>query len=250
MRRFHCPWVLLISLIFSAHTAVWADELEPRAVTALEQMGGYLRSLQQFRIDAHSHTDQVLDNGQTVEFSHRTRLVAMQPDKLQVSVESDVERRSLFYNGKSFTLYDNRSGYFANQAAPANIGALLDQLSERYGIELPLADLFRWSPGTAKEVGISNAVLIGSETIDGQTCTHYAYRQPDIDWQLWIRQGSQPLPCRLVISRRDTAEHPRHSVNYLWQLNSAPKPADFEFTPPAGARAVPLQQLQPQGDQP
>ena len=250
MRRFHCPWVLLISLIFSAHTAVWADELEPKAVTALEQMGGYLRSLQQFRIDAYSHTDQVLDNGQTVEFSHRTRLVAMQPDKLQVSVESDVERRSLFYNGKSFTLYDNRSGYFANQAAPANIGALLDQLSERYGIELPLADLFRWSPGTAKEVGISNAVLIGSETIDGQTCTHYAYRQPDIDWQLWIRQGSQPLPCRLVISRRDTAEHPRHSVNYLWQLNSAPKPADFEFTPPAGARAVPLQQLQPQGDQP
>jgi len=249
MPGFHRTCVLLIALLLGANPA-WADELDPKALTALEQMGGYLRSLQQFRIDAHSHTDQVLENGQTIEFSHQTRLLAMQPDKLQVSVESDGSRRSLFYNGKRFTLYDSRNGYFASQDAPADIGGLLDQLSERYGIELPLADLFRWNPATAKEVGISSALLIGRDTIDGQTCTHYAYRQPDIDWQLWIRQGAQPLPCRLVISRRDTAEQPRHSVNYQWQLNSPPAPKDFEFTPPAGARSVPLQQLEPQGEQP
>ena len=246
MSRFQC---LLICLALSANT-VSAAELEPKALAALDQMGVYLRSLQQFRIDASSHTDQVLESGQVIEFSHQARLLARQPDKLHVSLESDGKRRSLFYNGKSFTLYDSRSGYFANQAAPANIGGLLDQLSERYGIELPLADLFRWHPGTAKDVGISSALLIGDETVDGIACTHYAYRQPDIDWQLWVRQGPQPLPCRLVISRRDTAEQPRHSVNYHWQLNSVITPQDFEFTPPAGARAVPLQQLEPQGEQP
>ena len=119
MRSFQCTRVLLIGLIFSAHTAAWADDLEPKALTALEQMGGYLRSLQQFRIDAHSHTDQVLDNGQTIEFSHQTHLVAMQPDKLQVSVESDGERRSLFYNGKSFTLYDSAQLDVTTQSARA-----------------------------------------------------------------------------------------------------------------------------------
>ena len=103
MPGFHRTCVLLIALLLGANPA-WADELDPKALTALEQMGGYLRSLQQFRIDAHSHTDQVLDNGQTIEFSHQTRLAAMQPDKLQVSVESDGERRSLFYNGKAFPL--------------------------------------------------------------------------------------------------------------------------------------------------
>ena len=246
MSRFQC---LLICLALTANT-VSAEELEPKALAALEQMGAYLRSLQQFRIDASSHTDQVLENGQVIEFSHQARLLARQPDKLHVSLESDGKRRSLFYNGKSFTLYDSRSGYFANQAAPANIGGLLDQLSERYGIELPLADLFCWHPGTAKDVGISSALLIGDETVDGNTCTHYAYRQPDIDWQLWVRQGPRPLPCRLVISRRDTPEQPRHSVNYHWQLDRGIKPQDFEFVPPPGARAVPLQQLAPQGEQP
>lgn len=246
MSRFHCS---LLCLALLATTAS-ADELEPRALVALDQMGAYLRSLQQFRLDASSHTDQVLENGQVVEFSHQARLLARQPDKLQVSLESDGKRRSLFYDGKRFTLYDSRSGYFASQAAPADISGLLDQLSERYGIELPLADLFRWHPGTAKDVGISSALLIGNETIDGNACTHYAYRQPDIDWQLWVRQGPRPLPCRLVISRRDTPEQPRHSVNYHWQLDRGIKPQDFEFVPPPGARAVPLQQLDSQGEQP
>ena len=246
MSRFHCS---LLCLALLATTAS-ADELEPKALAALDQMGAYLRSLQQFRLDASSHTDQVLENGQVIEFSHQARLLARQPDKLHVSLESDGKRRSLSYNGKRFTLYDSRSGYFASQAAPADISGLLDQLSERYGIELPLADLFRWHPGTAKDVGISSALLIGNETLDGNACTHYAYRQPDIDWQLWVRQGPRPLPCRLVISRRDTPEQPRHSVNYHWHLDSAIKPQDFEFVPPPGARAVPLQQLAPQGEQP
>ena len=239
----------LVSLLLLGNLAT-ADTLEPKALAALEHMGGYLRSLQQFRIEADSHTDQVLDNGQVIEFRHHTRLLAKRPDKLKVSVESDGKRRSLFYDGKRFTLFDNRSGYFASQDAPADISGLLDQLSERYGIELPLADLFRWDPGTAKTVGLSSALWIGQDNLDGKACDHYALRQPDIDWQLWVRQGPQPLPCRLVISRRDSAEQPRHSVDYQWQLNPAPVAQDFEFTPPAGARSVPLQQLEPQGEQP
>ena len=156
MSRFHCS---LLCLALLATTAS-ADELEPRALAALDRMGAYLRSLQQFRLDASSHTDQVLENGQVIEFSHQARLLARQPDKLQVSLESDGKRRSLFYDGKRFTLYDSRSGYFASQAAPADISGLLDQLSERYGIELPLADLFRWHPGTAKDVGILSLIHI------------------------------------------------------------------------------------------
>ena len=74
MSRFQC---LLICLALTANT-VSAEELEPKALAALEQMGAYLRSLQQFRIDASSHTDQVLENGQVIEFSHQARLLARQ----------------------------------------------------------------------------------------------------------------------------------------------------------------------------
>lgn len=94
-------------------------------------------------------------------------------------------------------------------------------------------------------MGLSSALVIGSETLDGQRCEHYAFRQAEIDWQLWLRQGDQPLPCRLVISRRDTAERPRHSVDFQWQLAAPMTAKSFSFDPPAGARAVPLQQMAP-----
>jgi len=246
MSSFHGIRRLLLGLLLVSGGAV-AGELEPRALMALEQMGSYLRSLQQLRLDTDSRTDQVLENGQVIEFNHQTHLQARRPDKLRVQVERDGERRSLFYNGQRFTLYDSRSGYFTEQAAPTDIASLLAQLTERYGIELPLADLFRWDANTAKTTGLSDALWIDSQTVGGQVCDHYALRQADIDWQLWVRQGPQPLPCRLVISRRDSTEQPRHSVDYHWQLDAPSNNRDFEFTPPAGARAIPLA---PAGAQP
>lgn len=229
-------------------------ERDSKALTALEQMGTYLRGLRYFRISASSETDQILEDGENIEFHHQTELQAVQPDKLQVSVEAQGSQRSFFYNGKTFTLYDSRTGYFARDEAPASIDELVDQLQDRYGIELPLTDLFRWDATTAQDVGITGALFIGNEVMAGQTCTHYAYRQPDIDWQLWIRQGDKPLPCRIVISRRDANPQPRHSVSFHWDLSKPSATKTFEFDPPAGARAVPLQTLDPsaavQGDKP
>lgn len=231
---------LLLALALHAHAGD-PSAIEPAAVQALKQMGSYLRSLKQFGVEARSQTDQVLDNGQTVEFRHTTRLLAQQPDKLLVSVDNQGIHRTLYYNGKRFTLYQSPSPYYASAPAPANINALIDLLNSRYGIELPLADLFRWNANTVRQAGLRSAVLIGSETLDGQRCDHYALRQDAIDWQLWLREGEQRLPCRLTITRRDIPEQPRHSVDFTWQLTPAISAHSFDFDPPAGAQEVPLQ---------
>ena len=102
----------------------------------------------------------------------------------------------------------------------------------------------RDSADTAQKVGLTSALYIASETLGDQRCAHYAFRQSDIDWQLWLREGPRPLPCRLVISRRDSPEQPRHSVDYRWQLKPAPGAASFAFKPPAGATQVPLRRLE------
>ena len=151
--------LLGLLLVFSGQIcAAQPATIEPAAVKALQQMGSYLRSLKQFAVEARSQTDQVLDNGQTVEFRHTTRLLAEQPDKLQISIDNQDLQRSLFYNGKTFTLYQSPGTYYARAPAPANIDALIDQLHERYAIELPLADLFRWNADTARQAGLRSAL--------------------------------------------------------------------------------------------
>lgn len=111
-----CALTLLVPLAAADEAKA---ELEPKALQALEQMGRYLRSLRQFGIEAQSSTDQVLEDGQTLEFRHRTELLAQRPDKLRVSVEAQGARRSLYYDGTYFTLYESRSGYFTRAPAPA-----------------------------------------------------------------------------------------------------------------------------------
>lgn len=238
------PSRLLLSLLLLPGLALAADsERDPAALAALTAMGSYLQGLNSFSLSTRSETDQQLDSGQTVAFRHHTEVLAERPDRLYVNVDQGSTSRRFFYDGKHFTLYDQRLNYYAREPAPVSIDSLLDLLGERYGIELPLADLFRWSASTADQVGISQAYVIGKENIDGQRCTHYAYRQPQIDWQLWLREGPQALPCRLVITRRDDAERPRHSVDFAWDLTSPIKAGAFTFTPPAKALPVPLKQL-------
>lgn len=241
------PYRLIASLLLGLCLASGAQaaERDPQALKVLETMGTYLHGLPHFALGADSETDQTLDSDQVVEFHHRTDVLVVQPDKLQISVQQPTSARQFFYDGKQFALYDGQYGYYTNGPAPATIDALMDDIAARYGIELPLADLFRWGKTTADEVGISDALVIGDEQLNGYTCTHYAYRQPDVDWQLWVRKGPAPLPCRLVISRRDVPERPRHSVDFDWDLDRVPAPGSFTFVPPANAHQVPLQRLAP-----
>jgi hypothetical protein len=208
-------------------------------------MGTFLRGLKHLHLSADSDTDQVLDNGQTIQFSYRTELIASAPDKLRVSVIDGPYRKTLFYNGKRFVLFDQGQRYYASGEAPSTIHALLEDMNQRYGVVLPLADLFRWNATAAQEVGISTALYINDQEIDGRLCAHYAYRQPGVDWQLWVHLGPRPLPCQLVIVRQDAEALPRHSVRYQW-IEDPPAPASaFEFVPPAGVHAVPLREMAP-----
>ena len=64
-------------------------------------MGSDLRSLKQFG----AQIDHVLENGQSIEIRHHTRLLAKQPDKLMVTVDNQGKHRSLYYDGHAFTVY-------------------------------------------------------------------------------------------------------------------------------------------------
>jgi hypothetical protein len=239
---------LLALLLASASAAGSAEpavstEKDPRAMKVLQDMGRFLRTLKHLHLVASSDTDQVLDNGQVIQFSYHTELIATQPDKLRVTVVDGPWRKTLFYNGKRFALYDQGQRYYASGDAPATIDALVDDMNKRYGVVLPLADLFRWDAGTADEVGISNALYINDQEVDGQLCAHYAYRQPGVDWQLWVHLGPRPMACQLVIVRQDAEGKPRHSVRYRW-IEDKPAPAStFDFVPPEGVRAVPLREI-------
>jgi hypothetical protein len=198
-----------------------ATPVEPEAMAALKHMGAYLRSLKSFQVDAVTSTEQVLEDGQKVQFSGVTNILARMPDRLRISVDSDQHDRLWVYDGKQFTLLARRVNYYATVPAPPTIAQLADVMDETYGLQLPLEDLFRWGGPHSQDAAITSAMFIGPSQIGGVTCGHYAFRQQGLDWQVWIQFGDYPLPRKLVLTTLTDEARPQYVATFAWNLAPA-----------------------------
>ena len=212
------------------------------AVAALDKMGAYLRSLKTFQVRANTTRDEVLDNGQKVQSASRSDVLVQRPNKFRGESTSDEKRRMYFYDGKTFTLFADRTGYYASVPAPGNINDLSETLENKYDIELPLRDLFLWGTDRAKGGQITNAIDIGPGEVDGTSVEQYAFRQNGIDWQVWIQQGEYPLPRKLVITTTTDEARPDYTAVLSWNLAPSFNEAAFTFDPPADAKKIVLRQ--------
>jgi hypothetical protein len=218
--------------------------IDPDAMDALNKMGVYLRTIKSFEVRADVTTDYVLDDGQAIQFSSKVDLVAARPDRLRVEVTDDVGHRLFFFNGKNFTIFAQVVNYYATVPAPPTLAELADNLNDKYGIELPLYDLFQWGNNEANIKKITAAVDIGPSVVDGTTCEQYAFRQAGTDWQIWIQLGDFPLPRKLVIRTLTDDAKPQHSENLTWNLAPSFSEDAFTFDPPADARRITIEDVE------
>ena len=231
-----------------AHGDIAADtapQRDPEALDALERMGDYLRTLKSFQLRADVVTEDVRTDGQKVQIIRAVDLIARRPNRLFAEINSDRQRRLFFYDGSHFTLYAPRPSFYATIDAPPTIEQLADRLEDQYDLELPFVDLFRWGTPEGNVNAITSAVDLGPSAINGITCEQYAFRQEGIDWQLWMQQGEQPLPCRLVITTTTDDARPQHTATYSWNLAPSYDDILFVFSTPSGAKPIPLAQVQP-----
>ncbi|MFN8094017.1 MAG: DUF2092 domain-containing protein [Vicinamibacteria bacterium] len=217
-----------------------AAAVEPAAMDALKAMGAYLRSLKAFRVEAATTDEDVLEDGQKVQYDGRATILARMPDGLRAEVSNDRFDRMFFYDGRTFTLYGRRLNLFATIAAPPTIGKLADQLDAEHGLTVPLVDLFRWGSDGWTTDGITGALDLGPASVAGTTCEQYAFRTDEVDWQIWIQKGDFPLPRKLVITTRTDEARPQHTAVFTWDLAPSFSADAFVFDPPEGAGRVVL----------
>jgi hypothetical protein len=134
--------------------------------------------------------------------------------------------------------------YYATVPAPPTLAQLGTVLRDKYDIEVPLADLFRWGEGSATSAGITAASDIGPSQVDGVSCEHFALRQQDgVDWQVWIQQGDFALPRKLILTTTTDDARPDYSSVLTWNLAPSYNDAAFKFAPPPGAQRITFAQV-------
>lgn len=223
-------------------------EVDPAAVDALKRMSAYLGTLATFEATSEGSMDVVTEEGQRVQMDGVTNYKARKAGFV-IDHVSDLKARRFIYDGKKFTVYSPKLGFYATVDAPPTNREVLERIYDKYGIRLPLEDLFHWNDASNPRLqALKSAFPLGTATIDGTPTDHYAFREEDVDWEIWIQQGAQPLPRKVVIVDRTDPTHPTFISRLTWKANAPLTDADFTFTPDKNAKQIRLAEFQGTGE--
>ena len=214
----------------AAQKAQAASAVDPSALHAIDLMAQKLRTLKAFTVNADVTTEEVLDSGQKVSYGGTVTYKVRAPDKFFAALDSDRKQRSFYYDGSTFTIFAPRMHYYAQKPMTGRVRDLVDVAQEKYGIEMPLADLFYWGTERAPLSAIQSAVVIGPAHINKIECDHLLMHQGNVDWQVWIARGTL-LPQKLVIANRDDPTQPEYTATFNWDITSSLPDSAFAFTP-------------------
>ncbi len=208
------------------------------AVAALDRMGKALRALPHFRMHATTSTEYVLDDGQKLALAGTVDYKVLGPDRFFVDIQSEQQHRQLFYDGTRLTIFAPRLKYYATlDDLNRSSQALLAESASRYGLEFPLADLFLWGTPAFPTDGFQSALRVDSARIDGEATQHYAFRQPGVDWQVWISDASA-LPRQVVITSHSDPALPSYQATLQWDTRRPVSASELAFAPDGATRIV------------
>ena len=209
----------------------------PDARAALDRMKVYLNGLDSFTIDAQASRDELLAYGYKLQNNEWARMTVQRPNRMRVDVDGDIKKRSYYYDGSTLTMFAPDENVYSRVPAPGTIREVVDQLHMR-GVEMPLIDIL----GQAYQGTLLQDVRVGLKVqdtmVDGVAAEHLAFRQPLIDWQIWVAKNGAPK--KILITTRYALGDPQYEVELDWNENPRPPASTFTFQPPEGAREVPV----------
>lgn len=212
--------------------------IDARTERVLLDACAFLRSAERFAVDAAVSYDDVLKSGKKVQYHRENSIVLERPNRLRVDGESDKGTRSIFYDGKTVTVYRPDRALYAAFDAPATIDATLDAIEQR-GVLMPLDDLLRTHPCAGLAEHLKTASHAGRHYLDGDWYHHLLLETDAVDVQLWVAEGDEPVIRKVVITYRDAPGQPQFSAVLTgWDFAPAIEPGTFAFSPPEGVKKV------------
>jgi hypothetical protein len=234
-------WAALaaIAISYSALAQDTQVERDEQAIAVLKGMSTYISGLDEFVITGTALTDTRLDAGLIVASPTEVELTVDRPGSLHMKQFDGEHSKDLYIHDGTLSLYESESSFYANSSVPVDIEAGMEYALDELGIEMPLADLI------GKDVfsnlaGTSYPVLYISDKsrVAGVDCHHLAIRMDDADVQIWIQEGAQHVPRRMIITSKWDGGAPRFVAVMNWNFSPDIDRDAFKFKPPENARRI------------
>ncbi len=244
MRGLKFSATVAIGATFLAGAAFGQDDeapaVDPDVVQAVKDMGATLRALPAFSIRGTLAWEEVLDSGEKTMIIEQVTAEAAPPHGLRISRSSPDRERIFYFDGESATLWAPILRYYTQVPYNGSLSELVAEVASKYEFEVPLADLFLWGADDDDFEAITSARYLGRSRLGNRVCDQFALRQPDVDWQIWIEDTEEGLPCGYsIVDLTDDARPTFHAtVTVTPELEIADN--RFTFKPPEDAIPIPF----------
>lgn len=176
-----------------------ADSIDPNADEVLQFMSDYLAETEAFSVNADIDFEVVARTGQKLQFSSYATVLLQRPNGLYIQRQSPVADTKIFFDGEMLTLLGNRINAYAQLPTTGAVDDAIRALELETGIPSPGADLLFADPYAILSEGVESSLYLGTAYVGGIECHHLAFREDDVDWQVWVQTGDTPLPMKYVI---------------------------------------------------
>jgi hypothetical protein len=231
-------------------TSAAHPEMEEQAMAVLKRMAEFLTQAQRFSVTVDTGFDVVQDSGQKIEFGETRQMVLRRPDRLRIdATKRNGSKSGMVFDGKDIAVFNTKENVYATVARPGTVDDAIAYFLTDLDMRLPLAELLSSHLTKTLPEQVHAAAYVEPAQIAGVPCDHLALRGDEADLQLWVAQGNQPLPRRLVITYTREDGRPQFWAQFSeWNLAPEVPDALFVFTPPVGAAKIAFarqQRMQP-----
>jgi hypothetical protein len=233
--------VLLVGVFAGTPTpSTAASEGGPQAIATLQRMAHFLSQAQRFSVRAEIDFDVVQESGEKLEFGETRQIVIRRPDRARVDItKRDGATSGFIFDGQEITVFNTKENVYATAARPGTLDEAIDYFINDLDMRFPLAELFSSKLAETLQDKVRASYYVEQARMEGVPCDHLAFRGDHADMQLWVAQGDQPLPSRMVITYKDAAGQPQFRAQLTgWNLSPDIPGSLFVFTPPTGAAKI------------
>ena len=233
-------WQLMAAPVLGAEPPkkAKAPDLEPKAVEVLKQMCDYLKNLQQFSFQASITEDVLLTSGQRIQYARSVEASVRRPDRFRAESVGDSDNRQIIYDGKTITLMDRSKNFYTTIPAPPELDAALEHGVQAFNLRAPLADLIYTKAYEYLTEGALSGFYVGLSKVQGVSCHHLAFRDKDIDWQIWIEDSQTPVPRKFLITDKTAQGLQFTAVFTKWNTSAQLEDGLFTFVAPEKAEKI------------
>ena len=210
----------------------------------LKSMSDYVGSQKTIELTFDSDIEVITPQLEKIQFTNSGEALLSRPDKLRAHRVGGYSDVTLFFNGKTVSIFGKSANAYAQFKVAGTVDQLIEALRSGHGIALPGADLMLSNSYEVLVADVMEAKYMGRGVIDGVECEHLAFRNADTDWQLWVEVGDRPIPRKMVITSKTVNGAPQYTLRVKsWKTGGEHAPETFAFVPPAGMKKLKPDQL-------